>query len=99
MKRLVFAALGMATVFLPMTAQAGEVYNREVHQEQRIYQGVTNHTISPQEYQNLQRREDALNVARYRDIHDGNGLQPWEKRQLNRRENNISHSIWVDRHN
>lgn len=99
MKRLVYAALCTAALFYPVLASAGEVSHREWYQENRIFNGVKTGTLSPQEYRNLQRREASVAAQRYRDSHDGNGLQPQERERLNDRLNNLSRSIYTDKRN
>jgi hypothetical protein len=100
MTSLMAAALALPALVLPAAAQAGEVYNREQHQENRIYQGVANDSLTRGEYDNLQTREASLNAQRSRDLarHDGH-LTPQEYRNLNRRENNLSRAIYRDKHN
>ena len=105
MKRFVLSALLATTALLPILTSAGnasasEVYQREITQQSRIYQGVKNGTVTPGEYRNLQRRETALNNTRQRDLKRNNGrLTPQEYRRLNARENNLSRSIYQDKHN
>jgi Ni/Co efflux regulator RcnB len=100
MKRLLSAILCVATMALPLAARAGEVYDREQHQQQRIYQGVHNGTIGPREYRNLERREANLDRSRRYDLWKNDGrLAPQEARNLNRRENRLSHAIYRDKHN
>lgn len=97
---LMAASLALPAIVLPAAAQAGEVYNREQHQENRIYQGVANDSLTRREYDNLQGREAALNAQRNRDLVRNDGhLTPQEYRNLNRRENNLSRSIYRDKHN
>ena len=105
MKRFALSALLATTALLPILvsagkASAGEVYHRETTQQSRIDQGVKNGTVTPSEYRNLQRREAALNTTRQRDLRRNDGrLTPQEYRRLNARENNLSHSIYQDKHN
>jgi hypothetical protein len=100
MKRLISAAVCATAIFLPTIASAGEVYNREVHQQQRIHNGVRQGTINKREFRHLEGREAALNAARRHDLRTNNGhLTTQERRQLNHRENRISRSIYRDRHN
>jgi len=100
MKRFALIALSAFTILLPAVAQAGEFQNREVRQQQRIEAGVDNGTINRTEHRNLKRRETALNNTRRSDLrhHDGH-LTTAEKRQLNRRQNNLSRAIYRDKHN
>jgi Zn-dependent oligopeptidase len=99
MKRLIAVAVCASAIFLPTMASAGEVYRREVNQEQRIYNGVRNSSITPAELRNLERREAAVDATRRRYIHSGRGLTVRERRQLNRREKNISRTIYRYKHN
>lgn len=105
MKRFVRSALLATTALLPLlvaagNASAGEVYHREVNQQDRIYQGVDHGTLTPSEYRNLEHREAALNTARQRDLRRNDGrLTPQDYRRLNARENNLSRSIYQDKHN
>lgn len=97
---LMAAALVIPAIVLPAAAQAGEVLDREHYQENRIYQGAQNGSLTRREYDNLQTRETALNNRRTEDLehHDGH-LTPREYRNLNARENNLSRSIYRDKHN
>lgn len=100
MKRFAVIALSTFAILLPAVAQAGEVHHREVNQQQRIYSGIRNHTINKREYRNLEGREASVNATRVRDLRHNDGhLTTTERRQLNQRENNISRSIYRDKHN
>ena len=97
---LMASALALPAIVLPMAAQAGEVYNREQHQENRIYAGVRNGTLSRREYDHLQNQESRLNAVRTEDLENHNGrLTPAEYRHLNRDENYLSREIYWDKHN
>jgi hypothetical protein len=97
---LMAASLALPAIVLPAAAQAGEVYNRENHQENRIYQGVANDSLTRHEYDNLQAREASLNAQRRYDLARNDGhLTAAETRNLNQRENNLSRSIYRDKHN
>ncbi len=98
--RNVFVAALCITVLAPLTAQAGEVRNREVYQENRIYQGVRSDQLTRGEYDRLQRGEARINDRRLSDLSRDNGhLTGWQYRQLNREENRLSSRIYVDKHN
>lgn len=102
MYKPVLAFLCLASVIAPLGAQAGEVRNREIRQERRIYAGVKNDTLSPREYAHLQRQEYRLNEQRNDFLHDGDGrdgLTRAQHRQLNREENHLSREIYRDKHN
>ncbi len=100
MKRFAFIALSTVAILLPAVAQAGEVQNREVNQQERIGSGLRNGTINQTELKNLETREAALNATRVRDLrHNDGSLTTAEKVRLNQRENNISRAIYRDKHN
>lgn len=105
MHRYILTVLSAAVFLTPLMfsvskASAGEIYHREVRQQQRINQGVKNGTIQPGEYRNLERRETALNSTRQNDLKENDGhLTAQERRNLNQRENNLSNSIYRDKHN
>jgi hypothetical protein len=101
MKRLactILATVATAAIAYPLSASAGEIHNRLVNQQQRIYQGVKNGTVSGAEYRNLQRREASVAAMRYRYIKTGGSLTDRERAILNYRLNNISKSIYRDKH-
>jgi hypothetical protein len=97
-KNLIYAALCAATLLLPTVASAGPIQHREAHQQQRIYEGVQNGSLTGKEYSNLQRREQSIAAQRYRDVHDGNGLTRNERLRLNNRLNNVSQAIYREKH-
>ncbi|MGA7952895.1 MAG: hypothetical protein WCA07_05170 [Gloeobacterales cyanobacterium] len=98
MKKFIYAALCATALLMPPVASAGPIRHRIVHQEQRIYQGVQNGSLTAKEYRNLQRREQSIAAQRYRDIHDGGGLNRYEQQHLNARQNNVSQAIYRDKH-
>jgi len=89
MYKAALAFLCAASVLAPLGAQAGEVRNREIRQEHRIYAGVKNGTLSPNEYARLQRQEFRLNEQRSDHVRYG---------RLNREENHLSREIYRDKH-
>jgi hypothetical protein len=97
---LMAASIALPAIVLPAAAQAGEVFNREHSQEHRISQGVANDSLTRGEYNRLQGREASINAQRNRDLSRNDGhLTPREYRNLNYRENNLSRSIYRDKHN
>jgi hypothetical protein len=98
-KNLIYAALCAAALFMPTVAFAGPILHRQAHQQQRIYKGVQNGSLTAKEYRNLQRRERSIAAQRYRDVHDGGGLNRYERQRLNARLNNLSHDIYRYKHN
>ncbi len=98
MKNLIYSALCTAALLVPTVAFAGPIQHREVNQQQRIYRGVQNGSLTGKEYRNLQRREQSIAAQRYRDVHDGDGLTAYERQRLNNRLDNTSHAIYRDKH-
>ena len=100
MKRLLLlASICAVPLLFPVAASAGEITHRELNQQRRIYTGVQNDSLTRQEFRNLESRERALEARRYRDVHDGNGLQPREALRLDRQQDRLSRSIYRDKHN
>jgi hypothetical protein len=96
----IFAATSIvsAIAFLnPSSASAGEIRVRQVNQEQRIYNGVQQGTISQQEYRNLQAREAKIAAQRRFYISDGS-LSRKEAARLTNAQNRVSRVIYRDRH-
>jgi Ni/Co efflux regulator RcnB len=105
MNRLILslAALGSFAAALPaMTtaANAQTVGQREVHQQQRIDQGVRSGQLTRGEDRRLETREYRLNTRearmRYR---DGGNLTRSDRVALNRQENRDSRAIYRHKHN
>ena len=101
MKRLVCAILATAVtgiVVSPLSASAGEIRDRFINQQQRVYSGVRNGTITGAEYRNLERREASVAAMRYRYGKSGDGLTVGEKAVLDYRQDKLSRSIYRDKH-
>ena len=99
MKKLISVVLSTAIVFLPLAAQAGEVYNRIQRQDRRIDSGLQNGTLTHQQANRLERRVNRINAQRVRDLQQNGGrLTHSEYNNLNRRLNNTSRSIYYDKH-
>jgi hypothetical protein len=78
----------------------GSVNDRRQDQQQRIANGVQSGQLTAGETKNLESREANVN----REIHadrsaDGGKLTPQERRQVNRQQNNLSRSIYNEKHN
>lgn len=96
---LVVTSVLSAIAFLnPSSASAGEIRDREVNQQQRIYNGVKQGTISRQEYRNLETREARIAAQRRVYLRDGN-LNHREIARLTNEQNRVSQAIYRDRHN
>jgi len=93
-----YAALCAAALLIPTVASAGPIQHRQANQQQRIYKGVQNGSLTGKEYRNLQRREQSIAAQRYRDVHDGGGLTAYERQRLNNRLNNTSQAIYREKH-
>jgi Ni/Co efflux regulator RcnB len=98
-KKIISGILAATVVLLPLAAQAGQLNNRINRQEQRIYNGVKNGSLTNKEYNRLNNRVDNIESARYRAIRSGGKLTNAEKYNLNRRLNNTSKAIYRAKHN
>lgn len=99
MLRSVVTLACAAAVLAPMSAQAGEVHNRQVRQEHRIAQGIEGGSLSPREAARLQTQEAQLNAQRQRDLREGApGLNQRQVLRLNREENHLSRRIYHTKH-
>ena len=98
MKKLISTILCTAAIFAPLAAQAGQVNNRVERQEQRIYQGVKNGSLTPSEYERLGNSTEKIEAARLRDIKSGGKLTKAEKYRLNQRLNRNSRAIYHEKH-
>ena len=78
----------------------GSVNDRRQDQQQRIANGVQSGQFTAGETKNLESREANLN-REIRDDRTANGgkLTPQEHQQINRQQNNLSRSIYNDKHN
>ena len=84
----------------PGHPRVNEVNRRETNQQKRIANGINKGSLSPKETANLERREAGVERQEKADMAKHNGhLTKAEQRQLNRRENHISRSIYRDKHN
>ena len=89
---------GIGTLSVP--AHAGEVFDREQRQQARIAQGVGSGQLTAGETARIERREANINQSRVTDLRaNGGRLTPGEYRNLNARENSVSHEIYRDKHN
>lgn len=96
---LVVTSVLSAIAFLnPSSASAGEIRDREVNQQQRIYNGVRQGEISRKEYRNLEAREARIEAQRRAYLRDGN-LNRREAARLTNEQNRVSQAIYRDRHN
>jgi hypothetical protein len=89
-----------AGVVDPGHPRVNEVNGRAENQQDRIAQGINHGSLSPKETANLETREASVQKQEQADMAKHNGhLTKAEQRQLNRRQNRISHSIYKDKHN
>jgi hypothetical protein len=103
MKRFLIPALAAASLAaaIPAAASAapwGPINQRQANLDQRIDAGVRNGSLTRAEATRLRSEFRTLNrlEARYRAT--GGGLSGWERADLNRRFDNLSAQIRVDRH-
>lgn len=83
----------------PGHPRVNEVNAREGNQQQRIANGIQNGTLNSKQASNLEKRESALQNREQKDMSKNGGhLTKGEQARLNQRENNISRSIYKDKH-
>ncbi len=105
---IVVAALALSgTAFAQQTQPApteqpkeGSVNDRRADQQDRIANGVQSGQLTAGETKNLESREANVN-REVRDDREANGgkLTQQERQQVNRQQNNMSKSIYNDKHN
>ena len=83
----------------PGHPRVNQVNNREQNQQNRIANGIKNDKLTPQQTSNLEKRESNLQSKEQKDMAAHNGhLTKANQRQLNRKENRISKTIYKDKH-
>jgi len=74
--------------------------DRAANQQQRIGNGVKSGQLTPHETANLEKRDASINHQANADrAANGGKLTPQEHQQINQRQNNVSKSIYNDKHN
>lgn len=98
---LIIPALAIALTAAAVAQVApGTAGARGQEQQQRIGQGVSSGQLTGRETANLERREASVNREKrnIRAVNNGH-LTAGDRRALNQRQNNISRSIYKDKHN
>ena len=84
----------------PRTFAMDRVDGRRYDQQARIAQGVRSGQLTAGETRNIEHREAGLNNEIHNDrAANGGHLTPQERQQVNQQQNNLSHSIYDDKHN
>jgi YXWGXW repeat-containing protein len=84
----------------PGTAAMDSVNGRRFNQQGRIANGVSSGQLTAGETKNLEGREAGLNNEIHNDrAANGGTLTPQERQQVNQQQNNLSKSIYNDKHN
>lgn len=101
MKKIVTAlvAAGTMAVLFPAGAIAApwqSIKARQANLERRIDMGVRNRTLTRNEASSL--RTQFANIRRLEWRYSRNGLTSWERRDLDRRFDNLSRRIRTQRH-
>jgi hypothetical protein len=79
---------------------ANEVNARQGNQQSRINNGVNSGQLTPGETRNLESRDSSINRQAQADrAANGGRLTNQERAQINQRQNNVSGSIYQDKHN
>ncbi len=103
-KKFAFAlAVGFAaTTMIASTNQAEArrwgVNARETRQQNRIYNGVANGSLTRHEAKRLEHQQAELAQREARMRHSGGGLSQRERAQLEHQENRMSHNIYNQKH-
>ena len=96
MKSLIFAAIGLATIAVPATAQRWQpIDQRQQNLERRIDQGVRSGALNRAEAGRLRTQYRDLSRLEYR--YRQNGLTQSERRDLDRRFDALSSRIRVQK--
>jgi len=83
----------------PGHPRVNQVNRREQRQQDRIANGLKNDKLNANQAANLEKREANLQTQEQKDMAQHNGhLSKADQRQLNRKENRISKSIYKDKH-
>lgn len=91
-----------ALLAAPLVAQQNQttVNNRRQDQQDRVANGVQSGQLTSGETKHLENREAKLNTEIRNDRSSDNGkLTSQERKQVNRQQNNLSRSIYADKHN
>lgn len=91
------SVLSTLSLINPSSASAGTIRDRQINQQVRIYNGVQQGTISPQEYKKLELREAKIAAQRRVYLKDGD-LSGKEAVHLTAAQNRTSRAIYRDRH-
>jgi hypothetical protein len=84
----------------PGTAAMDSVNGRRFNKQGRIANGISSGQLTAGETRNLEGREARLNGEIHNDrAADGGRLTPEEHQQVNHQQNNLSRSIYDDKHN
>ncbi len=95
---VVLGALSLGAVAFAQDDKKGRVGQRQENQQQRIDKGVQDGSLNSREAARLEAGEAALDRKIARDKQDGGGFTNREKRQAERRQDNMSKRIHRQRH-
>ncbi|MDQ2832761.1 MAG: hypothetical protein M3Y50_03270 [Acidobacteriota bacterium] len=84
----------------PQNVAMSRVGERASNQQQRVAQGVRSGQMTAGETRNVENRDASINHQVAQDRAQNNGrLTQQERQQVNQRQNNVSRSIYNDKHN
>ena len=102
MKRIMIGALVsgllLGTAAFAQEGKKGRIERRQENQQDRIGKGVQDGSLTPGEAARLEKGEARLDRKIERDRKDGGGLDAKERRQIERRQDNLSKRINKQRH-
>ena len=78
------------------SVHAGPVNHRQARQADRIRHGVATGALTPRETARLATEQRAIAAEEW--WYRRNGLQPWERRDLQRDQNRAGRHIWLEAH-
>lgn len=91
-------ALITITLTQPLLAQAGEIWERQRLQQERIGEGIESGKLTPKEGAKLEREEARIQREKRRFRQNDGKLGPKEKAKLNRDLNKTSSDIYREKH-
>ena len=96
LKIIAVTACGVAAI-AAVPAEA-RINQRQTHQQQRIYNGVSNGSLTARETYRLERQQAGIARLEARSRADGNGLNWRERARIEHRQDRASRNIYRQKH-
>lgn len=97
-KILAFCVILAISLVIAGPAMAGRVKNRQIHQQERIDQGIQSGELTNREAKALERQQQRIAKSKKQALSDG-VLTPGEKARLEAQQDNASARIYRLKHN